>query len=191
MPCLWRFCTLISVGPLKISSIVCGREAVRLGTYILLAAYVHFCTCSGADDLIQTSRCAPDFNIWDQQDSAGCTPLHECAARNLHWAVQLLVDAGADVNSKHGRNGLTPLQVSCHCVFFICVRLVTMLVCCFSWLARFLTQIRKRFEPFWIKALTQIGAMHLVELRSAWRYVHYRFVRPSLTCLLVFLTLLG
>ncbi len=46
-------------------------------------------------------------------DSSGATPLHECAGRNLSWPVQILVDLGADVNIKHGRNGLTPLQMAC------------------------------------------------------------------------------
>lgn len=49
----------------------------------------------------------------NQVDASGATPLHECAARNLSRPVQLLVDAGADVNTRHGRNGLTPLQIAC------------------------------------------------------------------------------
>lgn len=50
---------------------------------------------------------------FDQQDSTGASPLHECAIRNLHRSVHLLVDAGAQVNTKHGRNGMTPLQLAC------------------------------------------------------------------------------
>jgi len=49
----------------------------------------------------------------NQHDSSGATPLHECAGRNLPLPIQLLVDAGANVNKKHGLNGLTPLQISC------------------------------------------------------------------------------
>jgi ankyrin repeat protein len=46
-------------------------------------------------------------------DSTGSAPLHECAARNLSRPVRLLVDAGAEVNNKQGRSGVTPLQVAC------------------------------------------------------------------------------
>jgi len=53
----------------------------------------------------------------DQLDSTGAAPLHECAARNLPRPVQLLVDAGAAVNTKHGRSGITPLQVACSAQF--------------------------------------------------------------------------
>lgn len=53
----------------------------------------------------------------DQLDSTGAAPLHECAARNLPRPVQLLVDAGAAVNTKHGRSGITPLQVACSAKF--------------------------------------------------------------------------
>jgi ankyrin repeat protein len=49
----------------------------------------------------------------NKQDISGVTPLHECSARNLPLSIQSLVDAGADVNMKHGRNGLTPLQLAC------------------------------------------------------------------------------
>jgi ankyrin repeat protein len=49
----------------------------------------------------------------NQVDCSGATPLHECAARNLSHPVLLLVDAGANVNTKHSRNGLTPLQIAC------------------------------------------------------------------------------
>jgi ankyrin repeat protein len=46
-------------------------------------------------------------------DISGATPLHECSARNLALSIQTLVSAGADVNAKHGRSGLTPLQLAC------------------------------------------------------------------------------
>lgn len=49
----------------------------------------------------------------DRLDSSGSAPLHECAARNLSRPVRLLVEAGAEVNNKHGRSGMTPLQVAC------------------------------------------------------------------------------
>lgn len=42
---------------------------------------------------------------FDQVDSTGAAPLHECAARNLSRPVFMLVDAGANVNSKHGTEG--------------------------------------------------------------------------------------
>lgn len=48
-----------------------------------------------------------DFN---RLDSTGSSPLHECASRNLPRSVRLLVDTGAEVNNKHGRSGMTPLQ---------------------------------------------------------------------------------
>lgn len=51
------------------------------------------------------------------KDSTGASPLHECASRNLPRPVQLLVDAGADVNSQHGRTGITPLQAACSVKF--------------------------------------------------------------------------
>lgn len=51
-----------------------------------------------------------DLNI---PDANGATPLHACASRNLSRPVQILVDAGADVNSKHRRMGLTPLHMAC------------------------------------------------------------------------------
>mmetsp|Transcript_20388 Transcript_20388/g.37853 ORF Transcript_20388/g.37853 Transcript_20388/m.37853 type:complete len:750 (+) Transcript_20388:167-2416(+) len=50
---------------------------------------------------------------FDQVDSTGATPLHECAARNLCRPVFILVEAGASVNCKHGRSGVTPLQLAC------------------------------------------------------------------------------
>eukprot|EP01038_Epipyxis_sp_PR26KG_P015317 gene15317-20642_t len=49
----------------------------------------------------------------NKMDSSGSTSLHECAARIKPRPIQFLVDAGADVNIKHGRTGLTPLQVAC------------------------------------------------------------------------------
>jgi hypothetical protein len=49
----------------------------------------------------------------NKEDIAGVTPLHVCSARNLPLSIQSLVDAGADVNRKHGRSGLTPLQLAC------------------------------------------------------------------------------
>lgn len=30
------------------------------------------------------------IGLFNQQDSAGCAPLHECAARNLSWYVEIL-----------------------------------------------------------------------------------------------------
>ena len=58
--------------------------------------------------VLQTN--AIDF---DQVDSTGAAPLHECAARNLSRPVFMLVEGGANVNSKHGRSGVTPLQLAC------------------------------------------------------------------------------
>lgn len=49
----------------------------------------------------------------NKQDITGVAPLHECAARNLPLSIQSLVDAGADINMRHGRSGLTPLQLAC------------------------------------------------------------------------------
>lgn len=49
----------------------------------------------------------------NRQDISGATPLHECSSRNLAISIQTLVSAGADVNAKHGRTGLTPLQLAC------------------------------------------------------------------------------
>eukprot|EP01039_Chlorochromonas_danica_P002216 gene2216-2420_t len=49
----------------------------------------------------------------NKQDLSGATPLHQCTARNLPASIQILVDVGADVNAKHGRSGLTPLQLAC------------------------------------------------------------------------------
>ena len=40
------------------------------------------------------SLCRKDIAV-NHQDSSGCTPLHECASRNLSRPVQLLVDNGA------------------------------------------------------------------------------------------------
>jgi ankyrin repeat protein len=50
---------------------------------------------------------------FDQVDSSGATPLHECALRNLPRPIHFLVHGGADVNVKHGRTGVTPLQLAC------------------------------------------------------------------------------
>ncbi len=50
---------------------------------------------------------------FDQFDSSGSTSLHECATRNLSRPIRLLVHAGANVNTKHGRTGVTPLQLAC------------------------------------------------------------------------------
>ena len=49
----------------------------------------------------------------NQVDSFGSAPLHECASRNLARPIKLLVDAGANINKRHERNGLTPLQLAC------------------------------------------------------------------------------
>jgi hypothetical protein len=49
----------------------------------------------------------------NRQDISGSTPLHECSSRSLPLSIQALVDAGADVNCRHGRTGLTPLQLAC------------------------------------------------------------------------------
>lgn len=46
-------------------------------------------------------------------DRSGATPLHLCAERNLARPVRMLVDAGADVNARHARTQLTPLQMAC------------------------------------------------------------------------------
>lgn len=46
-------------------------------------------------------------------DSLGATPLHVCAEKNLARPVRMLVDAGANVNVKHQKTGLTPLQMAC------------------------------------------------------------------------------
>lgn len=46
-------------------------------------------------------------------DGAGATPLHLCAKKNLARPIRMLVDSGADVNSKHGTTQLTPLQMAC------------------------------------------------------------------------------
>jgi ankyrin repeat protein len=50
---------------------------------------------------------------FDQMDSSGATPLHECALRNLPRPIHFLVHSGANVNAKHGRTGVTPLQLAC------------------------------------------------------------------------------
>eukprot|EP01035_Chromulina_nebulosa_P017308 gene17308-22849_t len=50
-------------------------------------------------------------------DATGSAPIHECASRNLSRPVLLLVDAGANVNITHSRNGLTPLQMACSANF--------------------------------------------------------------------------
>lgn len=49
----------------------------------------------------------------NKRNSAGATPLHECASKNYFRPILSLVDIGADVNIKHGRIGLTPLQLVC------------------------------------------------------------------------------
>mmetsp|Transcript_24130 Transcript_24130/g.24718 ORF Transcript_24130/g.24718 Transcript_24130/m.24718 type:complete len:810 (+) Transcript_24130:123-2552(+) len=49
----------------------------------------------------------------NQVDSLGATPLHVCAEKNLARPVRMLVDAGANVNVKHQKTGLTPLQMAC------------------------------------------------------------------------------
>jgi hypothetical protein len=49
----------------------------------------------------------------NHQDVSGATPIHECSSRNLSISILTLVSAGADVNVKHGRTGLTPLQLAC------------------------------------------------------------------------------
>lgn len=49
----------------------------------------------------------------NKKNSAGATPLHECAAKNIPRPILCLVDLGAEVNIKHGRLGLTPLQLAC------------------------------------------------------------------------------
>ena len=50
-------------------------------------------------------------------DSQGATPLHLCAERNLSRPIRMLVDSGADVNAKHGKTQLTPLQIACSHAF--------------------------------------------------------------------------
>lgn len=65
----------------------------------------------GLYNIIQ-SLIAHGVNI-NAEDSSGSTALHECSSRNLPRSVMLLVDAGANVNLMHRRNGLTPLQLAC------------------------------------------------------------------------------
>jgi ankyrin repeat protein len=66
---------------------------------------------SNAEEIISAFKVRGiDIN---KQDITGVTPLHECSSRNLPISIQALVDAGADINMKHGRNGLTPLQLAC------------------------------------------------------------------------------
>lgn len=49
----------------------------------------------------------------NRTDRSGATPLHLCAERNLARPVRMLVDAGADVNARHAKTQLTPLQMAC------------------------------------------------------------------------------
>ena len=49
----------------------------------------------------------------NKKNSSGATPLHECAAMNIPRPILCLVDLGAEINIKHGRLGLTPLQLAC------------------------------------------------------------------------------
>ena len=46
-------------------------------------------------------------------DSTGSAPLHYCAMVGITRPIYLLVAEGADINKKHDRNGLTPLQMAC------------------------------------------------------------------------------
>lgn len=50
----------------------------------------------------------------NQVDTTLATPLHICAEKNLARPVRMLVDAGADVNARHGRTSLTPLLMACN-----------------------------------------------------------------------------
>lgn len=49
----------------------------------------------------------------NEVDSAGATPLHLCAEKNLARPVRMLVDSGADVNARHAKTQLTPIQMAC------------------------------------------------------------------------------
>ena len=51
-----------------------------------------------------------DANQFDSSDTA---PIHECAARSLAMPIKYLVDERADVNLKHRRSGLLPIQIAC------------------------------------------------------------------------------
>ena len=64
------------------------------------------------DEIALMKRKGLDVN---QRDASGATPLHACANRSVARPIQVLVDCGADVNLKHERSGLTPLQISCTC----------------------------------------------------------------------------
>jgi ankyrin repeat protein len=50
----------------------------------------------------------------NQVDTTLATPLHICAEKNLARPVRMLVDAGADVNARHGRTSLTPVLMACN-----------------------------------------------------------------------------
>lgn len=78
---------------------------------VLFMAVLYGHTCRGLANTLKMLRYqGVDF---DQMDSTGAAPLHECAARNLSRPIHLLVEAGAKVNNKHGRTGVTPLQLAC------------------------------------------------------------------------------
>ncbi len=49
----------------------------------------------------------------NEVDSGGATPLHLCAEKNLARPVRMLVDGGADINSRHAKTQLTPIQMAC------------------------------------------------------------------------------
>lgn len=78
---------------------------------VLFMGVLYASTTKGLNNILQMLN-YQGINF-DQQDSTGASPLHECAIRNLHRSVHFLVDAGAQVNVKHGRNGMTPLQLAC------------------------------------------------------------------------------
>lgn len=81
------------------------------GVDCLIMAVLHGHSSPGLRNIIMALQGqGVDVN---RADSSGATPLHECAARSLSEPIQMLVDAGADVNVKHARNGLTPLQMAC------------------------------------------------------------------------------
>lgn len=81
------------------------------GVDCLMMAVLHGHKSPGLRNIIMTLQ-AQGIDV-NRPDSLGATPLHECAARSLSEPIQMLVDAGADVNVKHERNGLTPLQMAC------------------------------------------------------------------------------
>ena len=88
---------------------VCVTDDKGLTCLMLAATFGH-------TETVRTLLCMPEVDV-NQSDNSGNTPLHHAAMRQHLDVVQLLIDAGADIDAKnvhfYNGRGCTPLHYAC------------------------------------------------------------------------------